>query len=85
MTDAKLIRAIGEALWGASHWRAEMASTLHVGDRILRRWAAGEVEPPPGVWRELVEVIDARRAALGHVRDKLTRHPSLGLTTGDEI
>jgi hypothetical protein len=77
MTSAELIRAIGEALWGASRWRSEMSRALGVGDRILRRWAAGEVEPPPGIWRELLEAIDARRAQLAHVRDELWRHPSL--------
>ena len=64
MTSAELIRAVGEALWSERHWRAEMASALGVGDRVLRRWATGEVEPPPGIWRELLEAIDARRAQL---------------------
>src|SRR6516225_1592470 len=77
MTSAELIRAVGEALWSERHWRAEMASALGVGDRVLRRFATGEVEPPPGIWRELLEAIDARRAQLEHVRDELARHPSL--------
>jgi hypothetical protein len=41
MTSGELIRAVGEALWSERHWRAEMASALGVGDRVLRRWATG--------------------------------------------
>jgi hypothetical protein len=77
MTSAELIRAVGEALWGEHHWRAEMSRALGVRDRPLRRWAAGEVEPPSGIWRELLKAVDARRAQLEHVRDELARHPSL--------
>jgi hypothetical protein len=33
--------------------------------------------PSPGIWRELLEAVDARRAQLEHVRDELARHPSL--------
>jgi hypothetical protein len=54
-----------------------MSRALGVGDRILQRWATGEVEPSPGIWRELLEAIDARRTQLDHVRDELARHPSL--------
>lgn len=73
MTSAELIRAVGEALWGALPWRAEIAATLSVGDRPLRRWAAGETEPPTGVWPELLEVVDARLAELSRVRGELAR------------
>jgi hypothetical protein len=74
MTSAELIRAIGHALWSAGRWRAEMAAALGVGDRPLRRWAAGEVEPPPGIWSELLAAIEARQSELARVRDELARH-----------
>ena len=75
-TTATLIRQVGEALWGERHWRAEMADALGVDDRPLRRWCAGEVEPPPGVWRDLAEIIESRRAQLSHVRDELVGYLS---------
>jgi hypothetical protein len=67
-----LLRAVGEVIWGP-HWRREMVSALGVGDRPLRRWAAGEVEPPPGVWRELLATIEERQQQLTAVRNELTR------------
>jgi hypothetical protein len=45
--------------------------------RTVQRWASGTEEPAPGVWRDLLAAIDARRVRLSHVRDELARHPSL--------
>jgi hypothetical protein len=61
MTSKDLIRAVGEAcggrITGSRIWRITSGSAI----RPLRRWAAGEVEPPPGIWREL-----ARHPSLGN-------------------
>ena len=48
MTSKDLIRAIGEALWGAEHWRSEMSDALGgVNPRTVQRWASGTEEPAP--------------------------------------
>jgi hypothetical protein len=70
MTSKDLIRAVGEALWG-SRWQTDMSDALGVGDRTVRRWAAGETEPAPGVWHELLKAIEARQAQLARVRDEI--------------
>ena len=59
MQSFTLFGQIGRALFG-SHWQAD----LDVNLRILRRWGAGQEEPPPGVWRELEEIAVARGAEL---------------------
>jgi hypothetical protein len=48
-----------------------MSDVLGVGDRTVRRWVAGETEPAPGVWRELLEAIEARQAQLARVWDEI--------------
>jgi hypothetical protein len=72
MSSNDLIRAVGEALFG-TRWQTDMSDALGVGDRSVRRWAAGETEPAPGVWRELLEAIEARQAQLARVRDAVSR------------
>ena len=52
MTPAELFSAIGQALYGPQY-RSELGRVLKVGERQIRRWASGEYDPPPGVWREL--------------------------------
>ncbi len=51
MSD-NLITQYGRALYGA-RWYTPMADDLGVAQRTVRRWAAGEYDPPPGVWDEL--------------------------------
>jgi len=43
------------AIWGES-WKAELAVLLGVNKRTVRRWAAGDDEPPP----QLLALIDFR-------------------------
>jgi hypothetical protein len=49
---ALLLRQIGEALYGAS-WQVELSGQISVSDRSMRRWASGEDDIPPGVWRDI--------------------------------
>jgi hypothetical protein len=58
-----LITETGRALYGA-RWYSEMAGELGVSQRTVRRWAAGEFEAPPGVYRDLREIALKRAAHL---------------------
>jgi hypothetical protein len=58
-----LFGQVGRVLFG-SHWQSDLARALDVNLRTLRRWGAGQEEPPPGVWRELEEIAGARGAEL---------------------
>lgn len=62
MENQPLIVAVGSALFG-SRWQSELARELEVSDRTVRRWAAGEFEPPPGVYAQLLEMLRERRRA----------------------
>lgn len=64
------LREIGEALWGL-HWQSEMARTLKVADRTVRRWAAGEFRIPVALEIELVPILRQRRETLGELLKKL--------------
>lgn len=61
MTD--LLTQVGEALYGP-RWQSEMARELGVADRTVRRWVAGEMEPPAGVWDDLLGLVGERQGAL---------------------
>jgi hypothetical protein len=50
--EALLLRQVGEVLFGAS-WQTALAEQISVSDRSMRRWASGEDEIPPGVWRDI--------------------------------
>ena len=54
---------LGRALDG-SCWQADLARTVNVNPRTVRRWASGQETPPPGVWRELAEIAAGRGADL---------------------
>jgi hypothetical protein len=56
-----LIRAIGEALFG-SRWQTDLGEHLGVNRRTVRRWLAGQDEPRPGVWAELLKLLSERAA-----------------------
>jgi hypothetical protein len=63
MENFTLFGQIGRALFG-SHWQSDLARTLDVNPRTVRRWGAGQEEPPPRVWRELEDIAVERGAEL---------------------
>lgn len=63
MRPLLLLHAIGEALWG-SRWQTDMAEALDVAPRTVRRWAAGDVPVPAGVWMDLLRLMQERAARL---------------------
>jgi hypothetical protein len=52
--DTKALDRFGRALYGeAADWHARMATDLGVSIRTFRRWYAGELAIPAGVWADL--------------------------------
>ena len=73
MTIAKLIRAIGAALFG-SRYQQDLAEALGVNRRTVSRWANGEDEPRLGVWPDLLEIMWERRRELGVLIRTVEQH-----------
>lgn len=69
MRPLLLLHAIGEALWG-SRWQSDMAEALGVQSRTVRRWVAGETEIPPGVWVDLLRLMQERAARLDELSEQ---------------
>jgi hypothetical protein len=59
MTPTELIRVIGPIVFGP-RWQTDMAVTLGINARSVRRWAAGTDIPRAGLWRELVGLMQER-------------------------
>lgn len=49
----------GEALYGP-RFQCELARALGVGDRTMRRWVAGDTNPPEGVLDDLKALVRER-------------------------
>jgi len=75
MSSAKLILAVGPAL-GGRNWQSELADTLGINRRTIRRWLTGEDEPRPGVWIELLAIMRERQTHLGELIEAVERHDS---------
>ena len=67
---SRLLREAGEALYGP-RWQSEIARSLNVSDRTVRRWVAGDEEMPSGVAFDLWRLCEERMLALDVVRDRL--------------
>ena len=61
---------LGQALYG-ERWRSELARSLRVDERTVRRWANGDYEPPEGVWGELETLAKERRKTLADLIARL--------------
>jgi DNA-binding transcriptional regulator YdaS (Cro superfamily) len=80
MSPPEILIAIGLALAGPE-WRSWLAAELGVNRTTVNRWASGYSRIPPGVWRELQRLVDARIARLDHLKPLLAKHidlPSAG-------
>ena len=67
MTDATLLRMVGETLYGEP-WKAILADALGVSNRTLRRWLAGQ-NVPEGVWLEFMALKFRQRVRIASVND----------------
>lgn len=65
-----LLRDVGRALYGA-RFRRELAAELGVTERTVGRWLAGETCPAPGVWRDLLGLVEERAEGLRLVWERL--------------
>lgn len=70
MNTPELIRAIGEALFG-TRWQTDLGDHLEVNRRTVQRWLAAQDEPRPGVWDDLLKVLDERIAAQQRLREAI--------------
>jgi hypothetical protein len=70
--DRKLLREIGEALYG-ERWQSEMARKLEVEDRAIRRWLTEQNVIPAGVWASLLEILRWREVSMMEARQRLAR------------
>lgn len=48
-------------LWGVDDWKPTAADTFGVTVRNVQHWAAGTKEPPLGVMRELLNLLDTTK------------------------
>jgi hypothetical protein len=73
LENLTLFARIGRAFFGP-HWQSDLARTIAVNPRTVRRWGAGQEEPPPGVWRELEEIAVERGAKLALLVKEIRNH-----------
>jgi DNA-binding transcriptional regulator YiaG len=66
------VRAAGEYLYGPL-WQREMARALGVSDRAVRRWIAGDTNPPEDIGPRLRKLIDKRITQLRAARSALPK------------
>ena len=71
-TAPDMLADVGRALHG-ERWQTALAHDLEVADRTVRRWIAGDTAPPPGVWRDLIALVEAWRMALARLLERLDR------------
>lgn len=65
-----LLVETGRALYG-ERWQSEIARALDVSDRTVRRWIAGNEEPRPGIYVDLLRIVVERQAELDDVAERL--------------
>ena len=65
-----LLGAVGRALYGAQYQSA-LARDLGVTDRTMRRWVAGQTCPAPGVWDDLLVLVEERAEGLRQAWERL--------------
>ena len=51
--------------------KSALSERLNVSDRSMRRWASGEDEIPPGVWREIHHLADSQRLTLEYLAPQI--------------
>jgi hypothetical protein len=65
---------IGEAIYGPS-WRAALAIALGVGERTVRRWAAGTSGIPASLPADLAALCRRRSDELAKLAERLENRP----------
>jgi hypothetical protein len=71
MTDAELLKRIGQALFDERHWQAGLAAVLGTAHRSVGRWSSGATEIPAGIWTELLAIAENRKQELAELVNEL--------------
>lgn len=71
---SRLLAEAGEALYGP-RWQSELARDLDVSIRTMQRWAAGAIDPPAGIWLDLLRLTQERAAVLDALGPRLRKAP----------
>ena len=71
---SRLLAECGEALYGP-RWQSELARDLDVSIRTMQRWAAGAIDPPNGIWLDLLRLTQERAAVLDALAPRLRKAP----------
>lgn len=66
ITEADLLRQAGRALYGPA-WQSALAERLDVNLRTVQRWASGQNAVAPGIWAEVLALLEARADELDGV------------------
>jgi hypothetical protein len=72
LLSKELLKRIGEFLYG-EQWQAPLARDISVGDRSMRRWAAGTDEIPNGVWRDIGFRLESMQGDLEYLIGEVKR------------
>jgi hypothetical protein len=71
--STRLLSDAGSALFGP-RWQVDLARALGVSDRTMRRWAAGETDPPRSIWTDVDRLCTERAQELDDVAARCRRH-----------
>lgn len=67
-----MLHRVGRALYGPE-WQTPLANALGINIRTVQRWAAGDFNPPPGVWADMLPLLTERREELRKAAPEITR------------
>lgn len=83
--DYLTLRKVGAACYGGGltaggrhFWVGAMAVDLKVNTRVIERWASGDYDIPPNIWRELVDICRERAVDLKTLANALEKGASIG-------
>ena len=69
--NVELLIAAGRALYG-DRWQTDLAAALGISDaRRVREWLSGARRIPPGIWSDIILLIDNRFSVMSEVREKI--------------
>ena len=77
MSSTELLAAAGVAMFGGQ-WKAGLGRILGVTDRTINRWLSGKVEPRPGVFVDLLKVLQERRDEISRLIGAVEAHVRAG-------
>ena len=58
-----LLREAGELLYGP-RWQSELAESIGVSNRTIRRWLSGEWPVPEGAWADIIDIAKTRNSEI---------------------